>query len=452
MSVMTISEKCAHFIKNIEYDCLSSDIIRLAKMCFLDFIGCTIAGSITTEGHIITDFVCEQAQSGEATILGKWSKTSHLYSALANGFNCHIHECDDVHKKSVLHPGAPVIAAALAMSEATHKSGKEFLEAIVAGYDIMIRAGEAVMPSHYYFWHTTATCGNFGAAAAAGKLLGLSTAQMTNALGNAGSQAAGLWEFLDNSSMTKYLHCGKAAYNGMLAALLAKKGFTGPTKIFEGDRGFVKATSQEMDPDEKFLSLGQQFKITETVFKPYPSCRHTHSSIGAIISLKEQYHIVPSNVAEMVLYVNRVATQIAQNNEKFDEPRAAKFSLVYCAASALYYGSLPLKAFTLEALANPDVLQIADNTVVNIDDECDRAYPEKWMSRVKIKTKDGKIYEKKVEYPKGDPENPFSDKDFEDKFLGLVATAIDDKQARRLLESCMEIEDYKDISDVFKDV
>lgn len=442
-----ISEQCADYIRNLKYESLSPDIVRLAKMCFLDFVGCTIAGSTTQEGKIITDFVHEQGQSGVATVLGKGYRTSHLYSALANGYNCHIHECDDVHKKSVLHPGAPIIAAALAMSEVNHKSGREFLEAIIAGYDIMIRIGEAVMPSHYYFWHTTATCGNFGAAAATGKLLQLTKEQIMHALGNAGSQAAGLWEFLENSSMTKYLHCGKAAYNGMLASLLAQKGLTGPIKIIEGERGFVNATSQENNPLEKFLSLGQRYKIMETVFKPYPSCRHTHSSIGAIVSLKNEYELDSLNVVEMVLNVNKVATQIAQNNEKFDEPRAAKFSLVYCAAAALYYGGLPLKAFTLEALSNPKVLNIAKKTTINIDDECDRAYPEKWMSRVEIKTNDGKVYEKVMEYPKGDPENPFSNKDFEEKFMGLATTAMNNKQAEKLLERCLEVEKCENMAE-----
>lgn len=449
MSEKTLTRRCAEFITGLKYESLPPEVIRMAKMCFLDFMGCVIAGSVTREGKIITDFTGEQGQAGEATVLGKWCKTSPLHAALANGYNCHIHECDDVHKKSVLHPGAPVIAAALAMAEAGHKTGKEFLAAVVAGYDVMIRIGEAVMPSHYYFWHTTATCGNFGSAAAAGKLLQLTAEQLVDALGNAGSQAAGLWEFLEGNTMTKYLHCGKAAYNGTLAALLAQKGLTGPAGILEGERGFVRATSQEADPAEKFSSLGRLYKINETVFKPYPSCRHTHSTVGAIIGLKEQCGLDPANVEQMVLNVYQVAKQIAQNNEKFADARAAKFSLVYCAAVALYYGGLPLSAFTPEALKNPEVLRIARNTVINIDEEFNKAYPEKWMSRVVIHTTDGKVYEKLMEYPKGDPENPFSDKDFEDKFMGLATIAMNDEQAKSLLQRCLEVENCKDMSTFF---
>jgi 2-methylcitrate dehydratase PrpD len=305
------------------------------------------------------------------------------------------------------------------------------------------------MPSHYHFWHTTGTCGGFGAAAAAGKLLNLNEDQLVDALGNAGSQAAGLWEFLEDNAMTKYLHCGKAASNGILAALLAEKGFTGAKKIIEGNRGFVKATSNGTNPEEKFASLGLEYKILETSFKPYASCRHTHATIGAIINLREKYRLNPENVEKMTIHVYEVATQIAQNNEKYEDARAAKFSLVFCAAAALYYGRLPVSAFSPEALKNQAVLGIAKNTTIHIDEECNKAYPEKWMAKVSVRTRDKKVYEGRMEYPKGDPENPFTEQDFIKKFMDLAVAAVNQDQAKSLLARCKGVEEVQDMSNLF---
>lgn len=448
MSRETISEKCAGFITGLCYENLPNSVREMAKYCLLDFLGCTLGGSGTPEGQIIKEFVQENKDAAQATVIGDWKKNSVLNAALANGYLCHILECDDVHKASVLHPGAPVIAAALAVAEVRKNTGKELIEAIVAGYDVMMRTGETVMPSHYYFWHTTATCGGFGAAAAVGKLLRLTGEQLVDALGNAGSQAAGLWEFLEDNAMTKYLHCGKAASNGVLAAFLAEKGFTGAKKIIEGNRGFVKATSSGTSPEEKFASLGLEYKILETSFKPYASCRHTHATVGAVLKLKEKYKLEAAQTDRITVNVYKTALQIARNNEHYEDARAAKFSMVYCAAAALYFGGLPLKAFSKEALVNPEILRLAKNTVLNSDEELNKQYPEKWIARVVIEA-GGKTYEELVEYPKGDPENSFTEQDFEDKYLDLATTVLTREKAECILIRCKNLEGISDMSNFF---
>lgn len=449
MDDYSLSMRCSEYIENISFDNLPADVIRMAKLCILDFLGCVISGSATKEGNIIIDLAEETSGRTEATIAGKWTKANMLNAALANGYNCHIHEMDDVHKGSVLHPAAPVIASALAAAEAHKKTGKELIEAIVAGYDVVMRIGEAVSPSHYYFWHTTGTCGTFGAAVSAGKLLGLTKGQMVNALGNAGSQASGLWQFIEDNAMTKYLHCGKAAYNGLLSALLAQRGFTGAKRILEGERGFVKATSSEKNPENSFATLGQQYKIRETSFKPYASCRHTHSTVDAILSLKDKYHLEAQDVDRITINIYKTATMIAQNNERYEDARAARFSLVYCAAAALYFGGLTLRAFLPDALNNPKILRIAKNTKISIDEDLNKLYPGKWPAHVTIEAK-GKKYEKLVEYPKGDPENPLTLKDFEQKFMGLVIPAMKETAAYNLMEKCQKLETVEDISKFFQ--
>src|SRR5690606_29784581 len=206
-------------------------------------------------------------------------QSSVLNAALVNGAASHVVELDDIHKGSIIHAATVVIPAALAVAEWKGLSGKELIAAVVAGYEVCYRIGEAVSPSHYYYWHNTATCGTFGAAIAAAKLLGLTTEQTIAALGNAGTQAAGLWEFIEDGAMTKQLHTGKAAMNGLLAALLAQKGFTGPQKILEGNRGFFKAMSEEYDASRVTEGLGNEFKIMENSFKIHASCRHTHHAV-----------------------------------------------------------------------------------------------------------------------------------------------------------------------------
>lgn len=444
----SLTMKGAQYINGLFYDNLPEDVVNCAKLCILDFLGCAISGSSTVEGKIINELAVETSGKTEATLVGEGSKVSLLNGALANGYNCHINEVDDVHKKSILHPGAPVIAAALATAEVEKKTGKEFIEAIIAGYEIVLRIGEAVSPSHYNYWHTTGTCGTFGATASAGKLLNLTKDQLVDALGNAGSQAAGLWQFIEDNAMTKYLHCGKAAFNGVLSALLARKGFTGAKRILEGDKGFVKATSKEKNPEKNFVTLGQHYKIMETSFKPYASCRHTHSTIEAVITLKNKYKLDINKVDRIKIDVYKTATKIACNNEKYEDARAARFSLTYCAAAALYLGDVSLEAFAPKYLNNAEILQLARKISINVADDLEGLYPEKWPARVIIEV-EGKTFEEVVEYPKGDPENPFTWEDFENKFLNLTAKVLKEKDARYIMAQCMELERIKDMSQFF---
>jgi len=451
MNQTSLTMKCADFINSLDYRRLPPEVIEMTKDCFIDFLGCVISGSVTSEAKIILDFTAGNPGLYQATVLGAWRKDSLLNAVLANAYNCHIHEMDDVHKASVQHPGAPAIGSALAAAEAYGKSGKELIEAIVAGYDIALRVGEAVMPSHYGFWHTTGTCGTFGAAASAGKLMGLTPDELTNALGNAGSQAAGLWQFIEDNAMTKYLHCGKASYNGVLAALLARGGLTGAKRILEGEKGFVKATSTETNPAEKFKSMGSKYKILETSFKPFASCRHTHPTISAVLNLRRKYNLSTAEVLKVKINTYKTATEIARNNKYYQDSRAAKFSLVYCAAAALYFGALPLRAFTQESLQNEKILRVANNTVINIDEEINRIFPRKWMTRVELYTKD-RCFTETVEHPLGDPENPMTEENIYNKFMDLTMHVMGKEKADSLYQKCRELEKAGDIAKFFSEV
>src|SRR5688572_16044403 len=222
--------------------------------------------------------------SGEATVFGG-PRGSAAAAAFANGVASHILELDDIHTASTVHGAAPIIPAALAVAEREFASGQAFLAAVVLGYEAAFRIGEAVNPSHYRFWHPTGTVATFGAAAAAGSVLGLNAAEMRDAFGSAGTQAAGLWEFNADGAMSKHLHPGKAAFNGVLAADLARAGFTGASRILEGERGFFRAMSSTPDLSRIADGLGTAWKIGENGFKLHACCGHTHTAIDAAIAL-----------------------------------------------------------------------------------------------------------------------------------------------------------------------
>lgn len=232
-----LSKKFASFIYQTNYSDLSSEVIEFTKLCVIDWFGNAIGGRNEAPIQMISEFIHEMGGNPKSTCI-PGGFTSPMSAAFINGAASHILELDDIHKASIIHAATVVIPAALSVAEAEKKSGKELLTAIAIGYEICYRIGEAVSPSHYYYWHNTATCGTFGAVAATAKLLNLTEEQIIHALGSAGTQAAGLWEFIEDGAMSKQLHPGKAAMNGVIAGYLAQKGFTGATHILEGKRGF----------------------------------------------------------------------------------------------------------------------------------------------------------------------------------------------------------------------
>lgn len=384
-----ISEKLAEFADTVHYEILPPQTIRSARLALLDWTGSTLRGGLETPALMAHRVLRAQGGSPQATLLPSGEKTSALNATLGNGMESHIMEIDDVHCGSIIHAGAAVIPAALAAAEMVHASGRKLIESIVVGYEVAIRIGECVTPSHYYFWHNTGTCGTFGSCAAAGKLLGLNREQMVWALGNAGTQAAGLWEFLADGAMSKHLHPGKAAQNGLLAALLAKEGFTGATTIVEARRGFCRAMAPQFDLDKITESLGRRLTKSKTThLKIHASCRHTHPAVAIVMDLIARDGIKPSQVCGINVRTYRTALDITDNAE----PKtiyAAKFSLPFCVALALTKGSCRLDDFSDENLWAPEIRDIMKGVQLTVDDELDRCHPAMWAAAVEIVTRSG---------------------------------------------------------------
>ena len=444
MSDVILADRLARYVSGLKFTDLSRDHVSRMKLFFLDWLGSAYAGGNLPPVRMIRDVVLGLGGTADATVISDGSRTNCLFAALANGASSHVVEMDDLHRESILHPACVVMPAAFATAERQHAPGKDLIVAISAGYEVAIRVALAVGPSHYNYWHTTGTCGTFGAAAAAARLLGLNEDQTAWALGSAGTQASGLWEFLVESAMSKQLHPGKAGLNGLLAALLAKEGFTGARRILEGEKGFFRATSRDFDEKKCCEGLGKIFHGDRNSIKYHASCGHTHSMLDAILLTTGGKTFLPDDVAGVQVSLYQAAIDLLGDVEP-KSPYLAKFCLPFCAAAALRYGHVQLGDFTDARLQDADIRALMPKIRIQSDPELTRAYPRKWPARVQIVLKDGQRLSAENEYPKGDPENPLSEEEVIGKFKSLVAGVIPSPRVETLIERVLKIEECADI-------
>ncbi len=443
---MSLSKQLAEYVVSTTYDDIPEDVVEFTKLCILDYFSSAIAGKDTPPIQKIEEMVDVLGGNAQASLING-GKSSVANAALLNGAASHIVEQDDIHKSSIIHAATVVIPAALAIGEWKKLSGKDLITAVVVGYEVCFRIGEAVSPSHYYYWHNTATCGTFGSAAATAKLLDLSIEQTIHALGSAGTQAAGLWEFIEDGAMSKQLHPGKAAMNGVIAGLLSEKDFTAASKILEGRRGFFEAMSDEYDAEKITDGLGEEFKIMENSFKVHASCRHTHHAMDLVSDLALEKDLNPDDVERIEVGTYAVAINITDN----DNPQTVyqgKFSLQYCTALALVKRNGNLDTFTEDNLWDEEVRSLMDKVTVFVDKAVDQAYPEKWGATVKVHLKNGETETLTTEYPKGDPENHVTKDDLYDKFM-VLSKNIDKQQAEDVASNILSLESADDLSTLF---
>jgi 2-methylcitrate dehydratase PrpD len=356
----------------------------------------------------------------EATTIGHAFQTSCVNAALVNGVMGHALEFDDVHEKSVMHPAAPVLPAILAVAEREEASGKDLIESVVAGYEVEIRIALSMMPEHYEFWHTTGTCGTFGAAVASGKILGLNKAKMLNALGIAGTQAAGLIDVF--GTMSKTLNAGKAAMNGVISALLSEKEFTSSLSILESDKGYCRAASKKFNIQKLTENLGRRFEIMNNIFKRHASCSHMHGAIDAALYLSKKNGIEPKKIREIVVETYPTACKIVGRSYAPKTALEAKFSLPYCVAVSLKCGQVGLSEFSEEKLTDPEISELTKKIKVVRNVDC-RDEPLGYAT-VKICTITGEKYESRVDAPKGFPKNPLTIQEIENKFLQVTSSVL----------------------------
>ncbi|AUV80806.1 MmgE/PrpD family protein [Salinigranum rubrum] len=429
--------RLAAFCATLTYDSLDESTVEATRKAFVDTLGASYAGLSTDAGEAMLRYV-DSLGGDEATVVGGGRSLAHL-AALANGTTAHALDVDDGHRGASAHPGSAVIPAALALGEKHGASGEEVTTAIVAGYEAMVRTAVAVQTSHRERgFHATGTTGCIGAGAAASRVLGLDETKSAHALGLAGTQAGGLFEFMEKGSMSKRFHPGRAAMAGVLAAELAAEGFDGPDTVIEGDDGFARAFADEYDLSP-FDSLGEPFAVTESYLKPYPCCRHIHGPIQATLELRAD-GLEPGDVERIEVQTYRTAS--FHDNTAVENLLDAQMSLPYGVAIALVTGEATLERFDPKHAARRDVSALLARTTVSATDEMDARYPETRPARVVVETTDGRRLESEVAYPKGAAEAPLSADELARKFRDLTREAVPEGERDALFERAYALDEY----------
>jgi len=410
----------AGFASALRFEDIPASVLRRAEELMLDWAASALAGKGGRAVESIERFARRMGPpDGPSEVLISRRRASPLFAAMVNAAASHFAEQDDVHNGSVFHPGAVVFPPALAVAQALGCSGRELLTAAVAGYEVGIRVGEFLGRSHYKVFHTTGTAGTLAAAAAAGRLLDLSGTGMGHAFGSAGTQAAGLWEFLKDAADSKQLHTAKAAADGLTAAYLAKDGFTGAKRILEGAQGMAAAMSTDADPARLTDRLGERWALAETSFKFHACCRHTHPAADALLRVVAEHGLVPALIRRVTASVHQAAIDVLGPVTNPVTVHQAKFSMGTVLAMIATFRRAGLAEFERH-FSDPEIVAFRNRVAMVHDAEIEGAYPRRWIGKVEVETTDGRRLTGRVDEPKGDPGNTLSRSEVADKALRLA--------------------------------
>ena len=427
-----VTRTLAHYLVTARFEDLPEKVRHEGVRTLLNWVGVAVGGS---QHDTITDAVAAIAPfSGppQASLLGRRERFDIMNAAFVNGVASHIFDYDDTHLKTIIHPAGPVVPAILALAEYHPVSGQDFLNALVLGVETACRIGNAVYPNHYDAgWHITGTAGPFGAAAAAGKLLGLSEQQMRWALGLAASQPVGLRESF--GSMTKSFNPGRAASNGLFAALLAARNFTSSDSMIEARRGWANTISTKQDYREITEGLGQRYEAALNTYKPFACGIVTHPAIDAAIQLRNQYALTPDQIASVQLRANPLVLELTGKKSP-QIGLEGKFSIYHVIAIALVEGAAGPKQFSDRAVRDPQVVALRNRVSVQTDA---KILPE--QGDLTITLRDGRILHKFIAHAVGSVEVPMSDAQLERKVEDLCEGILPDARIHRLVETCWQV-------------
>lgn len=417
---------------------LGPEVLHHAKRAVVDWHAAWIPGAVAAPATLLEKALAEELDRGEARLaLGR--RATVRAAALINGTAAHTVEVDDIFREGIYHPGAPTIAAALALAQGEGTPGERFLRAVTVGYEVSTRIGAAMGRAHYRYWHNTGTIGVFGAAAAAAELLQLDAKRFAHALATVTTFAAGLQQAFRMDSMSKPLHAGRAAEAGLTAALAAREGVTGSLDVIEGEAGFGKAMSNGPDWDRALATLGRDFHVMQMTFKNHACCGHTFAAIDGALALQKRMQLAAREIERIRVGSYRAAMEVSG----YENPRTgaeARFSLKYVVATALTHGSVRLAAFGPERINDAATRDLMRRIEVAIDPELDAAFPKQRAARVEIVARDGRRESFLQPTRVGDPDAPLSDAQLEDKFLELAGPVLGEPQARKLLARLWRLE------------
>jgi 2-methylcitrate dehydratase PrpD len=448
------SRTLATFAAHLHFDDIPRHVVERTVNLYVDWLGSALGGKGARPVESIALFASMAGAAnghGPADVLIDRTRATPYFAAMVNAAASHFVEQDDVHNGSVFHPATVVFPVALALAQASRASGRDFIAAAVAGYEVGIRIGEFLGRSHYKVFHTTGTAGTVAAAAAAGRMLGLSPVQMLDAFGSAGTQASGLWEFLRDAADSKQLHTAMAAANGLMSAALSADGFKGATRILEGEKGMAAGMSTDADPARLTDRLGERWALTETSFKYHAACRHTHPAADALLAAIAEHSLKPQDIERVTAHVHQGAIDVLGAVSVPTTVHQAKFNMGTVLALVAHHGYAGVTEFE-EGYAAAPIAAFRGKVEMVFDEEVDRAYPARWIGKVTVHTRDGRELAGRVDEPKGDPGNTLSREEIATKFRRLAAFsgAASDKEASRLLDAAWGIVSEARIGSLFE--
>jgi 2-methylcitrate dehydratase PrpD len=423
----------ARYLVSARREDVPAGVRKEAARTFLNWVGCAVGGSRHETVDAAVAALSPFSGPAQATLLGRKERLDVLHAALLNGISSHIFDFDDTHLRTVVHPAGPVASAILALCEYRPVSGADFLHALILGVEAECRIANSVYPEHYDIgWHITGTVGPFGAAAAAGKLLGLSETQMVWALGVAAVQPVGLQEMF--GTMTKSFHPGRAAHNGLTAAFLASRNFTSSVHGIEAQRGWARVLSTGHRYVEITAGLGNHFEISSNSYKPFPCGIVIHPALNACLQLRAQAKLDPAQVDRVELRVHPLVLTLTGKKTP-QSGLDSKFSVYHAVAAALVYGRVGEPQFSDGAARDPAIIALRDRVTTVVDPAIAQD-----QVRVTVTLKDGSQLEKYIEHAIGSVKNPMTDAQLEAKFSGLADGILPRGRVRSLMDLCWNVE------------
>jgi len=439
------SEKIAAFARRLRLDEIPAGVLGKAKLIILDTLGVALASSTMDFGRMVLDVAALLGGPRRSRLIGSSGKVAAANAVLANGTLAHGLDYDDTLEEAIVHTGCCGAITALAVGEEAGASGRKVLEAAVAGIEVMCKVGVAAPGKfHARGFHPTALCSTFGAAAAAGKLYGLEISQWVDAFGICGSQSSGIIEYLADGTWTKRLHPGWGTHGGVIAALLARRGFRGPASVFEGQHGFYRAFGGEGGFNlERLAELGGIWEIPRIAFKSYPCGSISHPYMDCALRLKQKYSLRPEEIEEVVCRTAEGPVprlwEPAREKRRPSSSYGAKFSLPYSLAVILVRGRATLEEFSEEALDDPEVLSLAERVRYELDPTID--YPRHFSGHVKVKLRDGTVVEENQPHPRGGLESSLAREEIEEKFRANAGLALPRTKVEEVVHAVRTLEE-----------
>jgi 2-methylcitrate dehydratase PrpD len=438
-----VTARLARYIADANYEDLPAPVRKEGVRTLLNYVGGAVGGSNQEAVELAVAALGPVSGPPQAGLFGRRERFDLINAAFVNGVSSHVNDYDDTHLKTIIHPGSPVISAAMAMAEYRPATGKNLLNALVVGIEVALRLGNSVYPNHYdRGWHITGTCGVLGAAAAAGKILGLSQRQLIWALGLAASTPVGLRESF--GSMTKSFNPGKAASDGIFAALLAGRNFTSSHEMIEARRGWANTISTKQDYDEITDELGAHFEAALNTYKPFACGIVLHPAIEAAIQLRNEHALKADLISRIELRVHRLVLELTGKTTPMTGLEG-KFSVYHAVAVALVQGTAGPRQFTDRAVQDPVVVALRAKVVPTVD----AALGEEQVNMTVV-LNDGRSLNQFIRHAVGSIEVPMSDRALETKFADLAEGILPQAQSRRLIEACWRIEDLADASELVR--